>query len=248
MSDKRRPGAEDSAPEAKPAIRLPRSGLAEEILPLLAGAAGAAGATAPAGPAAGEGTAPAASEESLAGEERIYAFADRLQAAAPRSEEAPEEPETWVTFVLDGDTFAFPVTHVHEIVRVAGITRVPHAPFPIRGITNLRGQVLPVVDLRLRLGLKAADLGEDSRVLVATSRSRTVGLLVDRVQQVVRLLPSKVQPPPPDVMSEQSEYVRGVYDLGTELAILLEISLVLLIPKSLEPPAPPKSARRKRKD
>jgi purine-binding chemotaxis protein CheW len=241
MTGRRRtPGEGPPPPERK--LELPHSGLASEVLGKLHGE----GAPAP------EPSAPAApqrrAEDPLAAPERIYAFADRLAGAAREAAEPPEELETWVAFLLDGDTFALPVTHVHEIVRVAAITRVPHAPFPIRGITNLRGQVLPVVDLRLRLGLAAAAAPtEQSRILVATSRSRTVGLLVDAVAQVVRLAPSKVQPPPPDVMTERSEYIRGVYDLATELAILLDIGQVLLIPPTLEPPArrPARSRRRK---
>jgi purine-binding chemotaxis protein CheW len=246
MTGKRRSEGKADKPAETGRVVLPRAGLAAEILPQLRGGREE-------GEAAARQREPAAPEPApagpgaLAAPERIYAFADRLRSSAPVAAEPPEELETWVSFSLDGDTFALPVSHVHEIIRVGTITRVPHAPFPIRGITNLRGQVLPVVDLRLRLGLKAAALAEESRILVATSLARTIGLLVDAVQQVVRIAPSKVQPPPPDVMSDRSEYILGVFDLGRELALLLDIGQVLLIPSSIEPKAAAPARRRRRR-
>ena len=172
-------------------------------------------------------------EEDLSTPERVYAFTDSLEAAA-EEEALKETPETHVTFYLADEIFTLPVTNVQEVVRVTGITRVPHAPFPVRGITTLRGQILPVVDLRLRLGLPETDTTELSRILVLQSRGRRIGLLVDRVREVVRLLPSQVQSPPADVMTEQSEYILGVYPYAESLLILLDLDKVLLIPDSLE--------------
>ena len=135
-------------------------------------------------------------------------------------------------FQLVDETFALPVTHVQEILYVDSITAVPHAPHPVRGVTNKRGRVLPVVDLRLRLGLSEAEPGPKSRILVAESRGRLLGLLVDAVHKVVRIAPSGVQPPPPDVMSAQSDYILGVHDLDDNLVILLDVDRVLVITES----------------
>lgn len=190
-----------------------------------AGEAGSDGA----GDAAGE----TAGEDGLSTPERVYAFTDSLEIAA-EEEKLKETPETHVTFYLADEIFTLPVIDVQEVVRVTGITRVPHAPFPVRGITTLRGQILPVVDLRLRLGLSEVPTSELSRILVLQSRGRKIGLLVDRVREVVRLLPSHVQSPPADVMTEQSEYIIGVYPHAESLLILLDLDKVLLIPESLE--------------
>lgn len=161
--------------------------------------------------------------------DRLYAFADSVNVHQQGLVEQPKTLETWVTFSLAGETFALPVTHVYEILRVSGITRVPHAPAMVRGVTNMRGRVLPVIDLRVRLGLNAAEPSPQSRILVVTSRGRSLGLLVDSVQQVERIQRDTVQPPPPDVMTAQSDYIVGVCDLGARLVILLDVDRILIL-------------------
>ncbi len=111
---------------------------------------------------------------------------------------------------------------------------MPHAPDPIRGITNMRGRVLAVVDLRVRLGLPSAELEPQNRILVVASRNHWIGLLVDSARQVVKVLPSTVQPPPADVMTERSDFIRGLCQVEDELIILLDVDRVLLIHDSLD--------------
>lgn len=200
-------------------FELPESGLAEDILAAF-DAREVPSAPAPAAP--------------LAGPERLYAFVDRLERRGREAEEKKEEPETWVTFELAEEVYALPVSRVEEVLRVTGVTRVPHAPAPIRGITNLRGRVLAVVDLRVRLGLKAAELSPLSRIVVVTSRERSIGLLVDAARQVVKLLPSGMQPPPADVMTERSDFLRGVYHTEESLIVLLDVDRVLWIHEGLD--------------
>ncbi|HEV2720129.1 MAG TPA: chemotaxis protein CheW [Thermoanaerobaculia bacterium] len=161
-------------------------------------------------------------------EDVLINFADSV-AVQEDAPSAAARIETWVTFALAGETFALPVSSVLEILRVAGITRVPHAPRVVRGVTNMRGKVLPVVDLRVRLGMSAAEITAQSRILVASSRGRLLGLLVDAVQQVDRIDRNAVQPPPPDVMTAQSHYLIGVSQLGERLVILLDVDLVLIV-------------------
>ncbi|HEX5759894.1 MAG TPA: chemotaxis protein CheW [Thermoanaerobaculia bacterium] len=197
-------------------LRLPESGLAADLL----------------------GPPPPAVLPSR-GPERLFAFADRLARGESRAEEAAEDPETWVAVALAGEVYALPVSHVQEILRVDRVTRVPKAPRPVRGITNFRGRVLVVLDTRLRLGLKRAETDGASRILVVQARGRSIGLLVDAVQQVVRLLPSQVQPPPAEVMTERSAYVTGVYRLGPTLLVLLDPERLLLLDSNGAPqPAP----------
>ena len=166
---------------------------------------------------------------SLDGIDAVYTFADSLAereaAAAPKVTRI----ETWVTFALAGETYALPVSHVLEILRVAGITRVPHAPRVIRGVTNMRGKVLPVVDFRGRLGIEPVEVTAQSRILVVSSRGRLFGLLVDAVHQVERVDLQTVQPPPPDVMTAQSDYLIGVCQIGPRLVVLLDVTRVLVL-------------------
>jgi purine-binding chemotaxis protein CheW len=107
----------------------------------------------------------------------------------------------------------------------------------VRGITNRRGRVLAVVDLRVRLGLPAAVVTPLSRILVVDSRTRTLGLLVDAALQVVKLLPSALETPPADVMTERSDYILGVYHVTDQLIVALDLDRVLLIHEEAAPGA-----------
>jgi purine-binding chemotaxis protein CheW len=163
-------------------------------------------------------------------DDRVLLFADSLQDQRVEQDEARHEWENWVTCRIDREVFALPVEQVQEILRVPALTRVPHAPFPVRGVTNLRGYVLPVVDLRLRLGLSQVEVGERARIMVVQSRGRLIGLLVDAVEQVTPIDRLAVEPPPEDVMTEQSFYLLGVYH-GSEqqMVILLDADRVLQV-------------------
>ena len=170
----------------------------------------------------------------VSGKERtaLFAFADSLEQMPDAAAAAPLRLETWVTFQLGGETYGLPVASVLEILRVTGITRVPHAPHVVRGVTNMRGKVLPVVDLRVRLAMPAAEITPQSRILVASSHGRLLGLLVDCVEQVERIDRGAVQPAPPDVMTAESDYIIGVVQLGERLAVLLDVDLVLIVHES----------------
>ncbi len=191
-------------------FRLPEAGMAEDIL-----------------------RAWEAGEAELAGPDRLFAFADHLGRREAAPQEKPEEPEIWVSFELAGEIYALPVSCVEEIHRISLLTRVPHAPAPIRGITSLRGRVVAVVDLRVRLGLPAGEIGPHSRLVVVASRQRSIGLLVDAARQIVKLLPSGIQPAPADVRTSHSDFLRGIYLREQDLLILLDLDRVLWIPGEL---------------
>lgn len=183
-----------------------------------------------AGELASTSVAPAPLPPPLArGPERLFSFADSLQATDTAEAVAAQQIETWVTFSLAGEVFALPVEPIREVLRVTGITRVPHAPHPIRGVSNLRGRVIPVVDLRQRIELPPAEVDRSSRILVVSVRGRLLGLLVDTVHQVLHLDFLRVQPPPQDVVSAESGYILGVYQSGEELILLLDADRVLIL-------------------
>lgn len=226
---------------ARPRVTsLPAYGFADELLKELKGTKSPPPAAPPdAEPAAADSaSSPADSRAPGAGEERIFEFAASLEADLDENEVAPVRLESWVTFQLAGEIFALPVDPIHEVVRPSSITRVPHAPHPIRGVTNLRGRVVPVIDLRLRLELPEGDLTRGSRIVVVGSRGRRLGLLVDAVHQVVHLDLDKVQPPPDDVMTVQSDYISGVYHMDEELVLLLDVDRVLIIKEAPQSSAP----------
>ena len=224
MTRRRRPSGERTPSQ------LPELGLAEDILRAWEQREAAA----PGAPAEGGKETPALTdgEPELTGPDRLFAFADRL-AGRRTAEAAPEHPESWASFDLAGEIYALPVSCVEEIQRITTLTRVPYAPAPVRGITNLRGRVLAVVDLRVRLGLPAAEITAQSRVVVVEARQRSLGLLVDAARQIVKLLPSRILPAPADVRTVHSDFLRGVYPREDELLILLDLERVLWIPGEL---------------
>lgn len=154
----------------------------------------------------------------------ILAFADAVQLGAGATPRAEAERELHlVAFRLDQEEFAVPIAKIREIVRVGDITRIPQAPPHIRGVMNLRGRILPVVELRSRLGLPPVDLTSRSRVLVADAQARTLGLLVDSVAEVVKVPERAVVPPPDDILAANADYITGVARLGSRLLILLDL-------------------------
>lgn len=188
--------------------------------------------------AADRGSAEASATQALDTDpERVFAFADSLAAGHEEEPTKRIRRETWVTLTLAGETFALPVSPVREILRISSITRVPHAPYPIRGVTNLRGRVIPVLDLRIRLELPEGELTRTSRIIVVSSRGRLLGLLVDAVHQVVHLDVDLIQPPPEDVMTVQSDYISGVYHVENGLILLLNVDRALVIRDAPEPGA-----------
>jgi purine-binding chemotaxis protein CheW len=178
----------------------------------------------------GDGTDRPDENETPGGPDRVLLFADRLRAQqpAPKAEEA-QELEEWLLMRVARGVFGLPIDQVQEVLRVDRVTRVPHAPHPVRGVTNLRGHVLPVVDLRVRLGLEAIDIGVDHRIVVVLSKGRLIGLLVDAVDEVGTIDRLKIEEPPADVMTERSYHIIGVVQRHDQLVILLDADSVLQV-------------------
>lgn len=132
-----------------------------------------------------------------------------------------------VTFHLGKEEFAVPILQIQEINRLVEITKVPKSPEFVEGVINLRGKVIPIIDLRKRFGLSLAELSRYSRVVVVNMDGRMVGLIVDSVSEVLRLSQGSVEPPPPVVAGIDSEYIRGLGKLEGRLLILLDLSKIL---------------------
>jgi len=161
--------------------------------------------------------------------EELLTFTDTMEfRGAAEAAPAPGPELHLLTFVLDREEFGIPVTQVREVIRVAEITRVPQAPPHVRGVANLRGRILAVVELRSRLGLSPADLTARSRVVVVEVRGRVLGLLVDAVSQVTKVPETSVVPAPVEVVSGDAAYVTGVARWQSRLIILLDLEKALL--------------------
>jgi purine-binding chemotaxis protein CheW len=132
-----------------------------------------------------------------------------------------------VGFRVGRETFGVSISLVHEIVRVPEITAVPDCPAYVEGVINLRGKIVPVVDLRKRFGQKPTHNPKKNRILVAELEGKMVGLMVDAASEVLKLPPSDVDQPPTMVEDPEQNYVTGVGKLNGRLIILVDLSKIL---------------------
>jgi purine-binding chemotaxis protein CheW len=132
-----------------------------------------------------------------------------------------------VVLELAGEAYGVEIGKVQEIIRMQPITRVPNGPDWIEGVTNLRGRVIPVLDLRRRFGLAAGEATRRSRIVVAELGEHTVGLVVDGVSEVLRVPADSVEPPSSLVTTAESAYLRGVAKLDQRLVLLLDLGRIL---------------------
>jgi purine-binding chemotaxis protein CheW len=201
-------------------LSLPSSGLASDILSL-AGAASVpaleATRSVPAAPA------PGTAEPAAARSHNISFF------AAPIREErkAAEATEHLATFFLGREEYGVDVRLVQEIIRVSEITQVPRAPDFIKGVINLRGRIIPVVDLKRKLGLGEVEVGRASRIVVVKIKERLIGLLVDGASQVLKVPISTIEAAPDEVVEIDAAAVRGVAKLPERLIILMDLMKTL---------------------
>ena len=133
----------------------------------------------------------------------------------------------FVSFVVAGEEFGVNILTVQEIIRPVDITRVPHAPDFVKGVINLRGRILPVIDLRTRFGFPAQERTGDMRIVVVEIGGRTVGFMADAVQEVLRVDVSSIESAPELAMGIDADYLRGVAKLDERLLILLDLERLL---------------------
>ena len=123
--------------------------------------------------------------------------------------------------------FGVPIELVHEIVRIMEITSVPDAPDFIEGVINLRGKIIPVIDLRKRFGETKITSGKKNRILVAEIMDKIVGLVVDAASEVVKIPPADIEPPPNVFGESEVNYVTGVGKLANKLIILVDLGKIM---------------------
>ena len=133
----------------------------------------------------------------------------------------------FVSFALGAEEFGVEIVKVQEIIRSVAITRVPSAPEGVEGVINLRGRIIPVIDLRARLGLERKAADGTTRIIVVEMAQGVIGFVVDRVREVLRIDRSTVEPAPELATSVDAGYVRGVAKLEDRLLILLDLEQVL---------------------
>jgi len=139
-----------------------------------------------------------------------------------------------VIFELTSEYFGVEIAAVQSIIKIQPITRLPHTPEFVEGVTNLRGKVLPVIDLRKRFGVAAREMDKNSRIIVVSFDQNEVGMIVDEVSEVVTVPTGAVEAAPAIATTIDSTFIKGIAKLGSNstqqedrLVILLDLAHVL---------------------
>ncbi len=132
-----------------------------------------------------------------------------------------------VVFDLAAEYYGVDIGDVSEIIRMQAITQIPGAPQYVEGVINLRGKVVPVLDLRKRLNRHVKEITKESRIVVVNIGSSEVGVIVDAVTEVLSVAMSSIEPPSSMITDVESDYLRGIAKLDTKLIILLDLNKAL---------------------
>jgi purine-binding chemotaxis protein CheW len=138
--------------------------------------------------------------------------------------------QTYLSFKLGDELFAANVENVLNILEMHPITKVPHSPDYLKGVINLRGNVLPVTDMRIKFGLPEIEVTKDTCILVLNvnieGENVMLGAMVDSVKEVLEVESSKVEPPPTIGAKYKSEFINGMWMVNDEFIMLLNLDLV----------------------
>lgn len=132
-----------------------------------------------------------------------------------------------VGFRVDKEEFAVDILQVQEINKMIGITKIPNAPSFVEGVVNLRGRIIPVIDLRTRLRLQKKEIDSKSRIIVVEIKGKTLGFIVDEVSEVLRIPESVTELPPDMVTNIDSEFITAVAKLEDRLIILIDLEKII---------------------
>jgi purine-binding chemotaxis protein CheW len=140
-----------------------------------------------------------------------------------------DSEEQVVVFELAGESYGVDIGRVQEIIRPPAITAVPRAPDYVEGVVNLRGRVIPVINLRNRFGLPEGERGRAARIVVLDVDGNTVGAAVDAVSEVLRVPSAAVEPPGATLSGPDTAHLRGIAKLEDRLVILLDLKQALSV-------------------
>ena len=137
----------------------------------------------------------------------------------------------YLTFSLGAEEYGLEILKVREIIGYIDVTAVPQTPHHVRGVVNLRGQVIPVVDLRTKFGMETAEVTEQSCIIVVeiaqNNHTCSTGIIVDRVQEVLDIAGAEIEEPPQFGAAVDTEFILGMGKIGDSVKILLHIDKVL---------------------
>jgi purine-binding chemotaxis protein CheW len=132
-----------------------------------------------------------------------------------------------VSFKLGSEEYGVDIGQVQEINRMVAVTKVPRAPQFMEGVINLRGQLIPIIDLRTRFGMERAEHSKSTRIVVTEIGTKRIGMVVDSVSEVLRLPLEQIEEAPDMISGVETEYIRGVGKLEERLIILLDLGKIV---------------------
>jgi purine-binding chemotaxis protein CheW len=132
-----------------------------------------------------------------------------------------------VSFNIGREEFGIDILTVQEIIRMIQITTVPNSKPYVSGVINLRGRIIPVIDLRTRLGMQQRDSDNNTRIIVVSLRDTTIGFIVDSVSEVLRIPASVTEAPPSIVAGIKADYITSVAKLEDRILILLDLEKII---------------------
>ena len=132
-----------------------------------------------------------------------------------------------VSFKLGSEEYGVDIAQVQEINRMVAITHVPRAPQFMEGVINLRGQLIPIIDLRTRFGMPRTEQTKNTRIVVTEIGAKRVGMVVDSVSEVLRLPSEQIEDAPEMITGVDTEYIRGVGKIEDRLIILLDLARII---------------------
>ena len=163
----------------------------------------------------------------------VNAVARRASAALDAAQAAADGPQQYLTFLLGGEMFAVGILNVKEIIEYGHLTEIPMMPPFIRGVINLRGAVVPVVDLSARFGHARSEVGKRSCIVIVEVSEgdlrHDIGILVDAVSEVLEIPGSEIEPPPSFGARIRADFISGMGKVAGKFVILLNIGRVLSV-------------------
>ncbi|MDR0363242.1 MAG: chemotaxis protein CheW [Planctomycetota bacterium] len=142
-------------------------------------------------------------------------------------EDEDTQKDRYLTFHLGGEDYALEIRHVTEIISIQKITEVPDLPDFVKGVINLRGQVIPAIDLRLRFGLPAKGYDERTCIIITRMNDIPVGVIVDTVNEVLDIPADRISPPPSVQRGTAHRFVEGLGQAGDSVKIILNAQKLL---------------------
>jgi purine-binding chemotaxis protein CheW len=135
--------------------------------------------------------------------------------------------QEYVTFTLNDEMYAFDALHVQEIIELSTVTKVPHLPDYLKGVINLRGTIIPVIDLKQKFGMQRGEYLKHTCIIVTEYSRGVMGLIVDSVSDILNILPQSISDAPDFGTSINTEFIAGMAKAGDALVLLLDVDRVL---------------------